>query len=107
MNDWLIIFIVTMIAITMAGREAERDTTVSVGEYWSERTDFTISDVSYREGMAIQDTLWGEIQAIKLLEDKYFILPKKEYEKRSIIPLQLQYPSFEMLQYSKDGYFKK
>ena len=77
--------------------EAERDTTVSIGEYWSEVAERPTIDISFEDGMKKQDSLWNEIKAIELLKDKYYILDKRHYEYRTI----------EMPEYGKKGYLEK
>jgi len=67
--NYVIIFFVTVFCLSVGFKQAERDST------------FKISDVSYRKGMEIQDSLWQIIKAIELLDNKYYILDKRYYEK--------------------------
>ncbi len=95
--NYVIIFFVMVFSLSLGFMEAERDTIISVGEYWGEVVEHPTVDISFEEGMEKQDSLLEVIQAINLLDENYFILPKKDYEKRTI----------EMLEYGKEGYFKK
>ena len=94
---YVIIFFVMVFSLMTWSSEAERDTTISIGEYWSEVAERPTVDISFEEGMEKQDSLWNEIQAIELLDENYFILDKRHYEYRTI----------EMLEYGKPGYFEK
>ena len=90
MNDIIaIIFVLAVIFISTAGRQFEYQDTF---DNWE-----AVEDTTFEEGMVILDSLWNVIQAIEFLEDNYFILDKRHYQKRTI----------EMLEYGKEGYFKK
>ncbi len=101
MNDIIaIIFVLALIFISTAGREFEagRDTTISIECIdWEEIAKSATEGMNFKEGMEVVDSLWDVIQAIEFLEDNYFILDKRYYEKRTI----------EMLEYGEEGYFKK
>lgn len=96
MNELIVIaFVVALFVLSIGGLEGER--TDSIYNAWVERTELRNEGLDFETGMKRIDSLWNVIQAIELLEDKYFILPKKDYEKRTI----------EMPEYGKEGYFKK
>ena len=95
-----IIFVLVLFILSTAGREFEvgRDTTTMLECVdWEKIAKSATEGMNFKEGMQVVDSLWNVIQAINLLEDNYFILPKKDYEYRTI----------EMLEYGKEGYFKK
>ncbi len=105
MSDWVIIFFVTVFSLMTWSSEAERDTTIAI-EYSDEFMTFTPermveikpdSITTFEDEMKLLDSLWLVIKIIELLENDYFILDKREWELRTI----------EMLQYGKEGYFKK
>ncbi len=78
--NYVIIFFVMVFTLSIGFVEAERDTTISIGEYWSEVAERPTIDISFEEEMEKQDSLWQVIQAIELLEDNYFILDKREWK---------------------------
>ena len=93
--NYVIMFFVMVFSLMTWSSEA--DTTIRIGEYWSEVAERPTVDISFEDGMRKQDSLWQIIEAIELLNMRYFILDKRDYERRTI----------EMLEYGQEGYFKK
>ncbi len=103
--SYVIMFFVMVFSLTTYFVEVERDTTIAI-EYSDEFMTFTPERMveikpdtitTFEDEMKLLDSLWLVIKIIELLENDYFILPKKDYEKRTI----------EMPEYGKEGYFKK
>ena len=101
MNELIaILFVMALFFLLTVGEEFEagRDTTISIKcTDWEKIAKSATEGMNFNGGMEDVDSLWDVIQAIEFLENNYFILDKREWELRTI----------EMLQYGKEGYFKK
>ncbi len=61
--NYAIIFFVIIIALTIAGREGERNSLYNVlYDNWVERTELRNEGLSFEEGMKKIDSLWTVIQ---------------------------------------------
>jgi len=78
------IFVLAIFFLSTAGREFEYQDSLT------NRPDVDIifqgyldawEELGSEEGMRKQDSLWNVIQAMELLNDKFYILDKREYEK--------------------------
>ena len=67
------LFVLVMFILTGIGMEYERADTTG---WWDRATERNI-DFTYEQ----LDSLWNIIQAFNILNENYYILPKKDFEK--------------------------